>query len=144
MIKLIHFLSSLSMLLLDVTFSDFFATPARSYGGVRKHNKSVHFGTEFPAGKQTERKEKAREEEEGDEDEDEEEEQEQGTKVSNLFTKDEEESEEIEEKSAYQKRLERMKQEIEVLENENLREKDWTLSGEVMCNHFVVFDVFSN
>lgn len=65
---------------------------------------------------------------ENDEEEQEDGENEESAPVRSLFDEDEEEQDE--DVSAHQKRLERLKQQIEQFERENIQEKHWTLQGE--------------
>jgi U3 small nucleolar ribonucleoprotein component len=65
------------------------------------------------------------------EEDDDVEDEEDATKVKSLF-EDDEVDEEQGSKSAHEKRLERIKEQIEELEMQNVGVKDWTLGGEVM------------
>jgi len=59
------------------------------------------------------------------------EDEEDDIKVKSLFEEDEEDKDQGS-KSAHEKRLERIKEQIDELEMQNVGVKDWTLGGEVM------------
>lgn len=107
---------------IEMTFKDFFLAPAkrRGAGGAKTEKKKVQFADEEPSDDEDE----AMEEEDNEEDDDE-----QEPKTRSLFD-DEEEEEEDNTTSAHEKRLERIQQQIEQFEQENIQDKHWTLKGE--------------
>ncbi|CDH50853.1 mpp10 protein [Lichtheimia corymbifera JMRC:FSU:9682] len=102
----------------EMTFKDFFLAPAKRRGGAKPEKKKVQFADEEPS---------------NDEDEadvmDEDDDEEQEPKTRSLFEDDEEE-EEDNTTSAHEKRLERIQEQIEQFEQENIQDKHWTLKGE--------------
>ncbi|KAG2172952.1 hypothetical protein INT44_004693 [Umbelopsis vinacea] len=113
----------------DVMFSDFFKPPPKPFytrgdrsndrpkSAPKKKTKAVDFMDE------------EEEEEENVSDIEEDDDEEDNTKVKSLF-EDDEEDKEVGSKSAHEKRLERIKEQIDELEMQNVGVKDWTLGGE--------------
>lgn len=104
-----------------MTFKDFFLAPAKRRGGAKPEKKKVQFADEEPSN----------DEDEADvmDEDDEEDDEEQEPKTRSLFDDDEEE-EEDNTTSAHEKRLERIQEQIEQFEQENIQDKHWTLKGE--------------
>lgn len=132
----------------DVMFSDFFKPPPKPFytrgdrsndrpkSAPKKKTKAVDFMDD-----EEEEDDKGSDLEEDEDIEDEEDD----IKVKSLFEEDEEDEEQGS-KSAHEKRLERIKEQIDELEMQNVGVKDWTLGGEVMFtfegepNNFFTFN----
>jgi U3 small nucleolar RNA-associated protein MPP10 len=111
-------------------FSDFFKPPPKPFYS-RGDNSNGRPKSSAPRKKAKDIDMDLEEEEEEEEEADglPEDEDEQETEVKNLF--DDNEEQEDGGKSAHEKRLERIKEQIEELEMANVGPKDWTLGGEV-------------
>ena len=103
-----------------MTFKDFFLAPAKRRGGGGKvEKKKVQFADEEPSN----------DEDDADVMDEDEQDEEQEPKTRSLFD-DEEEEEEDNTVSAHEKRLERIQEQIDQFEQENIEDKHWTLKGE--------------
>ncbi|KAI9320254.1 U3 small nucleolar ribonucleoprotein complex, subunit Mpp10 [Dichotomocladium elegans] len=106
----------------EMTFKDFFAPPRKQGAPAPKPKKRVTFAEPEPS-------EDEDEDEDREEIEEEEEEEDKPTKRG-LFDDDEENDDDQDDSSAYQKRLQKLQQEIDQFEQENISDKHWTLKGE--------------
>ncbi|KAF7729661.1 u3 small nucleolar ribonucleoprotein MPP10 [Apophysomyces ossiformis] len=106
----------------DIKYKDFFAPAPK----LKKSKKGVTFAADDEQDAQSENDEEEEAFEDMEEDEMEEEEEE---KVRNLFD-DEEDDQEDDGKTAHEKRLEKIKAQIEQFEEENVNDRHWTMKGE--------------
>lgn len=114
--------------IIDINYADFFEPAPKAKKG--KGKKKVQFAQEDDIEEQPSDAELGFDamEDDNEEDENEEDEEDQVTK-RNLFDADEED-EEADVTSTHQKRLQRVQDQIEEFENENINARHWTLQGE--------------
>ncbi|KAL1922370.1 uncharacterized protein VTP21DRAFT_9909 [Calcarisporiella thermophila] len=102
----------------ELMYDDFFAPPRRKAKSKGNQKRSVHFEGV------------SEEEEEEHVDDDESDKINSSKQPRDLFADEEDDLDNSAGKSEFEKRQERLKKQIEALEQENIAEKDWTLKGE--------------